>query len=134
MTCSECRFWGMPRDTRMARMCRCFLEWKYGADSCKNSTRRTEFIRSLVTGPEFVPDGVRAQIVEAFLIQRSDAVCERRRREREAMVRLFGGRKETIMMPKALLWLIDNVPMGRLAPWVFGLAIGRVPHRIDEKE
>lgn len=28
-----------------------------------------------------------------------------------------------------LFWLIDNVPLGRAAPWVFGLAIGRRPWR-----
>lgn len=25
------------------------------------------------------------------------------------------------------MWLFDNVPLGPLAPWVFGLAIGRWP-------
>lgn len=29
-----------------------------------------------------------------------------------------------------LFWLVDNVPLGRLAPWVFGLAIGRLPRRV----
>lgn len=27
-------------------------------------------------------------------------------------------------------WLIDNVPLGRLAAWAFGLAIGRVPRSV----
>lgn len=34
------------------------------------------------------------------------------------------------MVTRFLMWLIDNVPMGRFAPWVFGLAIGRWPHRV----
>lgn len=29
-----------------------------------------------------------------------------------------------------LLWLVNNVPLGPLAPWVFGLAIGRMPRRV----
>ena len=29
-----------------------------------------------------------------------------------------------------LFWLIDNVPLGPLAPRVFGLAIGRAPRRV----
>lgn len=29
-----------------------------------------------------------------------------------------------------LFWLIDNVPLGRLASWVFGLAIGSMPRRV----
>lgn len=37
------------------------------------------------------------------------------------------------MFSSFLFWLIDNVPMGRLAPYVFGLAIGRVPHRKKDK-
>lgn len=32
-------------------------------------------------------------------------------------------------MRRVLFWLLDNVPLGRLAPWVFGLAIGRKPHK-----
>lgn len=34
------------------------------------------------------------------------------------------------MISRALFWLIDNVPMGRLAPWVFGLAMGRWPRKV----
>lgn len=33
-------------------------------------------------------------------------------------------------MNKFLMWIFDNIPLGRLAPYVFGLAIGRKPHRI----
>ncbi len=32
-----------------------------------------------------------------------------------------------------LLWLVWNVPLGRLAPWVMGLAMGRMPHRQEAK-
>jgi hypothetical protein len=30
---------------------------------------------------------------------------------------------------RGLLWLFDNVPLGPLAPWVLGLALGRWPRR-----
>lgn len=36
-------------------------------------------------------------------------------------------------MSRFLMWLVDNVPMGRLAPWVFGLAMGRWPRRVKDK-
>lgn len=29
-----------------------------------------------------------------------------------------------------LFWIFNNVPLGPLAPWVFGLAIGRRPRRV----
>lgn len=32
-------------------------------------------------------------------------------------------------MSKFLFWLIDNVPLGKLAPYIFGLAIGRLPKK-----
>ena len=28
-----------------------------------------------------------------------------------------------------LFWLVWHVPLGRFAPWVLGLAIGRVPRK-----
>jgi len=33
-------------------------------------------------------------------------------------------------MRRWLLWLVDNVSLGKLAPWVWGLALGRRPHRV----
>ena len=33
-------------------------------------------------------------------------------------------------MRRVLLWIVWIVPLGRLAPWLFGLAIGRVPRRV----
>ena len=30
-----------------------------------------------------------------------------------------------------LIWLVSNVRLGRLAPWVMGLALGRRPRLID---
>lgn len=30
-------------------------------------------------------------------------------------------------------WLLDNIPLGRLAPWVFGIAIGRKPVKVSGK-
>jgi hypothetical protein len=27
-------------------------------------------------------------------------------------------------------WLIDNVPLGPFAPWVFGFIVGRRPRRV----
>ena len=35
------------------------------------------------------------------------------------------------MIRKFLMWLVWNVPLGRVAPWVFGLAIGRMPYRLE---
>lgn len=37
-------------------------------------------------------------------------------------------------MRRFLLWLVWRVPLGALAPWVFGLAIRRLPHRAEEGE
>lgn len=37
-------------------------------------------------------------------------------------------------MDWVLFWIIDNIPLGRLAPYVFGLAIGRKPKRIRDKK
>ena len=37
-------------------------------------------------------------------------------------------------MRTLLLWLACNIPLGSLAPWVFGLAIGRRPHKAEEDE
>lgn len=37
-------------------------------------------------------------------------------------------------MRKLLIWLIWRVPLGILAPWVFGLVVGRMPHRAEEGE
>lgn len=33
------------------------------------------------------------------------------------------------MMRHLLFWLLDTVPLGRAAPWVFGLSIRRKPRR-----
>lgn len=33
-----------------------------------------------------------------------------------------------------LMWLVWNVPLGRLAPWVLGLATRRKPRKREEKE
>lgn len=37
-------------------------------------------------------------------------------------------------MRTLLLWLAWNIPIGPLAPWVFGLAVGRRPHKAEEDE
>ena len=37
-------------------------------------------------------------------------------------------------MNRFLFWLIDNIPLGRLAPYVFGLAIGRKPQKVKGSE
>lgn len=34
-------------------------------------------------------------------------------------------------MRRIALWLVFNVPLGRLAPHVFGFAVGAKPVRID---
>ena len=36
------------------------------------------------------------------------------------------------VMRKLLMWLVWNVPLGPLGPWVFGLAIGRRSHHVKE--
>lgn len=35
-------------------------------------------------------------------------------------------------MRRFLIWLAITVQMGRLNPWLLGLAIGRIPHRVDD--
>lgn len=31
-------------------------------------------------------------------------------------------------------WVFDNIPLpGCIQPWVFGLIIGKVPHKVDEE-
>jgi hypothetical protein len=37
-------------------------------------------------------------------------------------------------MTKFLFWVIKNIPLGRLAPYVFGLAIGRKPQRVERSD
>lgn len=37
-------------------------------------------------------------------------------------------------MRRFFMWLVWHVPLGRLAPWVLGLAIGRVPEPPKEEE
>ena len=31
------------------------------------------------------------------------------------------------------MWLVWNVPLGKLAPWVFGLAIGEKPEKVKHE-
>lgn len=33
-------------------------------------------------------------------------------------------------MRRVLFWLVRNVPLGRAAPWVLGLALGSKPQRV----
>jgi hypothetical protein len=35
-------------------------------------------------------------------------------------------------MKRFAMWLVNNVPLGKLAPYVFGFAIGRMPKRINK--
>ena len=37
-------------------------------------------------------------------------------------------------MRRALFWLAFNVPLGKLTPWVIGLALGRKPIRMTQEE
>ena len=37
-------------------------------------------------------------------------------------------------MRRFLFWLVWNVPLGKAAPWILGLALGRRPHRIEQSE
>ena len=36
-------------------------------------------------------------------------------------------------MRRFLLWIVWNIPLGPLAPWVLWLAIGRMPHKTEEE-
>jgi hypothetical protein len=36
------------------------------------------------------------------------------------------------MIRQFLFWLVWNVPLGRLAPWVMGIAMGRMPRKVEE--
>ena len=36
-------------------------------------------------------------------------------------------------MRKFLMWIVWNIPLGKLAPWVFGLAIDSKPERINNE-
>ncbi len=38
------------------------------------------------------------------------------------------------MIRKVLLWIVWNVPLGRLAPWVFGLALWQKPSKAARRE
>jgi hypothetical protein len=40
------------------------------------------------------------------------------------------GRAMGRLTRRVLFWLVENVPLGRAAPWVLGLALGSVPHRV----
>ena len=33
-----------------------------------------------------------------------------------------------------LFWLVWNVPLGKLAPYILGIALGSKPQRVTEKE
>lgn len=37
-------------------------------------------------------------------------------------------------MMRLLLWIIAKIPLGKLAPYVLGLALGCLPQKIDEDE
>lgn len=35
-------------------------------------------------------------------------------------------------MRRIAMWLVWNVPLRRLAPWVLGFALGRLPNKVKE--
>jgi len=35
------------------------------------------------------------------------------------------------MMRRFLFWLVWNIPLGRFAPWILGLAFGSKPHKVE---
>jgi hypothetical protein len=37
-------------------------------------------------------------------------------------------------MKRFLMWIVWNIPIGFLAPWVLGLALGRMPRKAEEGE
>lgn len=38
------------------------------------------------------------------------------------------------MRGKILAWVLHNVPLGSAAPWVFGLMVGRWPHKQNKQD
>ena len=36
------------------------------------------------------------------------------------------------MIRKIAMWMIWRIPLGFLAPYVLGIALGRMPHRVKE--
>ncbi len=42
--------------------------------------------------------------------------------------------KEVRLLRRAAMWLVWNVPLGPLAPHVFGFAIGSKPRRLDDSQ
>jgi hypothetical protein len=38
------------------------------------------------------------------------------------------------MIRRFLFWLVWNVPLGPLAPWVMGLALGRKPREVKHDD
>ncbi len=37
-------------------------------------------------------------------------------------------------MKRFLIWFVFNVPLGKSAPWIFGLAMGRMPHKVKNSQ
>ena len=37
-------------------------------------------------------------------------------------------------MRKFAMWIVWNVPIGRLAPWLFGFAMGSKPHKVKQEQ
>jgi hypothetical protein len=37
-------------------------------------------------------------------------------------------------MQKFLMWIIWNIPLGKFAPYVFGLVVGRAPKKVLDKQ
>lgn len=45
-----------------------------------------------------------------------------------------GGENMIKLIQRFCMWLVMDscIRLGRLAPWVFGIGMGRMPHRVDE--
>jgi len=39
--------------------------------------------------------------------------------------------KKGVNVSKILFWLVWNVPLGKLAPFILGLALGKMPFPLD---
>lgn len=37
-------------------------------------------------------------------------------------------------MRQLLFWILWHVPLGPLAPWIMGLALGKMPHKLKSQE
>ena len=62
-----------------------------------------------------------------------ESISDSKEKEKGRVQRVLSG-KERGRMSKILMWIVWNIPLGRLAPIVLGWALGVKGERIDDKE